>query len=279
MTAEASPIACAVADGIRLELLTAGPPNPAASPLLFLHGAFGGAWMWAEHNLDWFARRERQVYALSFRGHGGSDGHQALQRASLGDYLADTLVALRVIARPVVVIGHSLGALIAQRLLVCPEAYGRVRALGLLAPVPAEGMASSSARLALCDPVLLQALALAGSGLRQPNPDEARRALFGADMPESLVRAYNDRLQPESALALTEAQFPSIVPSASWSGVPSLVLLAASDRLIAPDAARRTALWHGARCISVDGPHLFMLDTAWQRTAEAVWDWLNYVQR
>jgi pimeloyl-ACP methyl ester carboxylesterase len=266
-------------DAIRLELLTDGPPNPAEPPLLFLHGAFGGAWMWAEHTLRWFAGHGRQTYALSFRGHGGSDGYAALQGTGLGDYLADTLAVMRVISRPVVVIGHSLGALIGQRLLASPEARGHVLALGLLTPVPLEGMASSSAWLALSDPPLFQALALAGSGLHRPNADEARQALFSADMPECLVRSYNDRLQPESALALTEAQFPSMVPSATWFGVPSLVLVADADRLIAPDAAQRTAFWHGARCISVPGPHLFMLDATWQRAAEAVRDWLAEVGR
>jgi pimeloyl-ACP methyl ester carboxylesterase len=279
MTFAAVPVACAAPDGTRLELLAAGPSNPAAPPLLLLHGAFGGAWMWAEHTLPWFAGHGRQVYALSFRGHGDSEGHEKLQSAGLADYVADTLAALRCIARPAVVLGHSLGALVAQRLLARPDTHGRLRALGLLAPVPAEGMAGSSALLALADPPLFGALALAGSGLRRTSLNEARRALFSADLPEATLRAYHDRLGPESALALAEAQFPSMLPSASWLDVPALVLLAESDRLIAADAAQRTALWHGARCLSVPGPHLFMLDAAWPRATAAIWRWLAEIGR
>ena len=272
-----APIAvpCAAPDGTRLELLTAGPPDPAATPLLFLHGAFGGAWIWAEQAMHWFAVRGREVYALSFRGHGGSDGQAELQSAGLGDYLADVLAALRAIARPVVVIGHSLGALIGQRLLASAAANGSVAALAMVTPVPTEGMASSNARLALGDPLLFQSLAMAGSGLRRPTVEDARRALFSPDTPEPLVRGCHARMQPESALALAEAQFPSLVPSAAWVAVPSLVLMAESDRLIAPDAAQRTALWHGARYVSVPGPHLFMLEAAWPTAGQAVSAWLR----
>ena len=39
-----------------LELVEAGPAGPATgAPILFVHGAFGGAWMWREIFMPYFA--------------------------------------------------------------------------------------------------------------------------------------------------------------------------------------------------------------------------------
>ena len=38
-------------------------------PLLFLHGAFSGAWCWKENYLDYFASQGFECLALSLSGH------------------------------------------------------------------------------------------------------------------------------------------------------------------------------------------------------------------
>ena len=55
-------------------------------PLLFLHGAFSGAWCWKENYLDYFASQGFECLALSLRGHGESKSHMPLDRLSLRDY-------------------------------------------------------------------------------------------------------------------------------------------------------------------------------------------------
>ena len=56
-----------------LEVLTAGKPSD-RPPLLFVHGSFCGAWIWAEHFLPFFAEAGWECCAVSLRGHGGSEG-------------------------------------------------------------------------------------------------------------------------------------------------------------------------------------------------------------
>ena len=47
---------------MKLEILRALPSAPSAKPpLLFLHGAFSGAWVWAEHVLDFVADRDLAI--------------------------------------------------------------------------------------------------------------------------------------------------------------------------------------------------------------------------
>ena len=44
------------------------------APLLFVHGAWHGAWCWDENFLDFFAEKGYRAVALSLRGHGNSSG-------------------------------------------------------------------------------------------------------------------------------------------------------------------------------------------------------------
>lgn len=61
-----------VLSGMNPELISKTPTLPAhATPLLFIHGAFHGAWCWDEHFLDYFAQHGFSAYSLSLRGHGG----------------------------------------------------------------------------------------------------------------------------------------------------------------------------------------------------------------
>src|SRR5690349_18737071 len=74
---------------LELELIAAEPPRPVAgrdvTPILFLHGAFAGAWIWAEHFLPFFAAAGYPAYALSLRGHAASDGIDDLARYGIDD--------------------------------------------------------------------------------------------------------------------------------------------------------------------------------------------------
>jgi pimeloyl-ACP methyl ester carboxylesterase len=75
---------------MQLEVITRTPKGRARpTPLLFVHGAYGGAWEWDEHFLPYFAERGWVAHALSLRGHAGSDGAEAVRFARLRDYVAD----------------------------------------------------------------------------------------------------------------------------------------------------------------------------------------------
>ncbi|MCA9946237.1 MAG: alpha/beta fold hydrolase, partial [Anaerolineales bacterium] len=66
-----------------LELLVHEPTQKAKNtPLLFIHGAWHGAWCWEEHFLPYFAERGYAVYAPSLRGHGQSSGQERLRWSS-----------------------------------------------------------------------------------------------------------------------------------------------------------------------------------------------------
>ena len=98
-------------------------------PLLFLHGVTSH-WQSSFPVMPAFALRW-QLYALDLRGHGRSGRAAGTYR--IVDYAADVVAFLRQrVTRPTVIVGHSLGAIIA--LAVASDAPELVRALVLEDP-------------------------------------------------------------------------------------------------------------------------------------------------
>src|SRR5438270_5016891 len=88
----------------------------AGSPLLVVHGGYCDAWCWEPYFLPWFAERGYAAYALSLRGHGTSGGREMLFAAGLDDYEADVEHVAGNLAAPPVLIGHSMGAAVVERI-------------------------------------------------------------------------------------------------------------------------------------------------------------------
>ena len=116
-------------------------------PLLFVHGGYCDAWFWEPYFLPWFAARGYAAYALSLRGHGASGGGDTLFIAGLADYEADVEHVAGTLNVPPILIGHSMGAAIVERIV----AKRPVRGAALLAPMPPAGLlpiASAARRVA-----------------------------------------------------------------------------------------------------------------------------------
>jgi len=246
-------------DGATLEFIEAHPTDASTgAPVLFLHGAFCGAWTWAELFLPFFARRGRRGGAVSLRGHGTHENKGRLGTATLSDYLRDARRAFDEFPEPPVVIAHSLGGLLAQLLV------GRVamRALVLMGSLPPEGLFLESPRLAFTDPhIWLSAVA---------------EGLFSEGLPRERVRRYAGRMTPEAPRALAECHFPGPVFPAGLFGIPTLVVGGTEDRLVWQVSTWRTAFYHGAAHeTAAEQGHFLMLDPGAETVARRVLDWLQ----
>jgi pimeloyl-ACP methyl ester carboxylesterase len=258
---------------LSLEVLTARPSGAARpAPLIFVHGAFVAAWCWAEHFLPWFAARGWDAHAVSLRGHGASAGRGSLDSASLDDYVEDVVrVAGQLGERPVL-IGHSMGAIVAQR------AARRVgaRALALLAPIPPHGLGGSLLTLALRDPPLFLALNAMQLGGGNPALRRVRDCLFSASVTESVARRHLARTQRESQRALADLAWPQQLWIREAVGVPALVVGARNDGFFTAAMIEETARFHGVEAkIFDDMAHAMMLEPDWERVAGHVHAWLE----
>jgi pimeloyl-ACP methyl ester carboxylesterase len=266
----------------RLHTIEVAPETPVVGrpPLLFVHGSGRGSWVWAEHFLSYFARNGYHCAALDLRGHGESEGRDDLPRFRLDDFAGDvanvaTELVLRNMPAPVV-IGHSLGGgvierLVDQRTLSMPAAV-------LLAPFPrGDGwkVATRAAVKTFGFSRMARILFTHDTGLMYENADLARTAFFAADTPEELTRAYWERFQPESWMSGDMSRFAESAPLPNPE-IPLLFVSGAEDKVFPSEAIKRTAEIYGGDFVEVEGvAHDMMLDTHWERAAEAILAWLN----
>ncbi|MGB8436593.1 MAG: alpha/beta hydrolase [Burkholderiales bacterium] len=258
--------------GDRLELLEAKPLGAEhPHPLLFLHGAFTGAWCWAEHFLAHFAGRGFTSYALSFRGHGASRGRESLMTNSIQEYVEDVFEAVNRIGRPPVLVGHSMGGFVAQKYLEDAP----VPAMALLAPVPPQGLFVSQLKLAFENPTLFAEMnTLLSHG--RASPAAMQKALFSGPVDSAKLAEWFRRTQPESQRAIWDMTLFALPWLWRLNRTPLLWLAAADDLLVPIDQMRIGAAMLGSPIEVIPGlGHAMMLEADWKTVADRVITWLR----
>ena len=84
------------------------------APLLFVHGSSGGSWVWSNF-LKYFSSRGWVCYALNLRGHHLSRKVDDWGEVGVIAYLEDLDSVVRQIGGDLVLIGHSMGGVLAQK--------------------------------------------------------------------------------------------------------------------------------------------------------------------
>lgn len=259
-----------------LEVRADGGRGGAGPPFLFVHGAWHGAWCWAEHFLPYVAARGHDAYALSLRGHGRSGQVRSLRRTTLGDYLDDLAAAVERLGRAPILVGHSMGGLVVQRYLA---GGGRASAGALLASVPPGGVLGAALRVARRHPLAFLRVNLTWSLWPMvATPALARDALLPDAFTDAEVRAVHARLQDESFPAFVGMLVSRVDPSRVR--VPMLVMGAGEDRIFTPAEVRATARAYGVEAEIVPGAaHDLMLDPSWERVAARLVEWAGALPR
>lgn len=257
-----------------LEVLHKPPTGAVAGPpLLFIHGSYCAAWIWETHFLPFFAGLGFDCHALSLRGHGGSDG--AVEWASLADYVADVAQVAASLDRPPVLIGHSMGGLVAQHVVANGSpACG----MALLASTPPSGLGASSLHMMAHAPdVLFQLGLLQSLGPDMVSPNVMHRALFSDHTDPNHVVWMMNHLQKESTRISAELLMPARPWPPKGEPVPVLVVGGDADKFLPVSAFNETAKhWQGELHVLAGAPHGLMADSHyWQPTAALVEDWLR----
>ncbi|MBP2304072.1 alpha/beta fold hydrolase [Azospirillum melinis] len=256
-----------------LEIISRRPSGTAKMPpLLFVHGAFSGAWIWDAKFLPWFAERGWEAHAVSLRGHGNSEGRDRLHDFGIADYVDDVLEAAGRLSAPPVLIGHSMGGMVVQRAL----AKRRFPAGVLMASAPPYGLLTSTMGLAWRSPYVFQQMSMLMSfGETAINPDAIRRAMFSDKMPHAEAAKYESFLQEESRRVLLDIggwiPFPVLPPR----DMPVLVMGAEEDLLFPRAEIVATAMALGTQPVFMpDMGHAMMLEQDWQAAAERLETWI-----
>ena len=260
------------ADAAAAGLPGAAPTRP---PVLFVHGMMAGAWIFERYQ-RFFAARGYASWAVNLRGHYGSRPVADFGRLPLQAYVDDAVEAARALAdaygveRPVIV-GHSMGGLIAQKL----AERGVVDAAVLLCTAPPSGIAVTSPRLLRYQlqylwPILRgRAIVGSAAGVEALNfnriPLEERAALYA-------------RFVPESGRVGRDLSLGALAVDAERVRCPLLVCTATDDRLVPARVGRRIAKKYGARATYrefADHGHLILIEPGWEVPASEIVRWVE----
>lgn len=228
--------------------------------LLFVHGGYHGAWCFARY-VDYFDTVGIAAAAMDMRGHGGLDQDDDLHRQGVRDMAEDVAAACAALGAPVILVGHSAGALVAA-------AAGETVALAgfvLLAPSPPGQLEG------------LSPLPLMPTGrLVTPPSDAICQEKFLGGYPANDIGAFTRRLCSESPQLLNDRYALRIHIEQQAFNVPGLCIAAGRDLGTLHPAGQdeATARFYGAEYIMLDdAPHCMMLAPDWQTSAGLIEAW------
>ena len=246
-------------------------------PIIMVHGAFCGGWCFDRFRRP-FEAAGHDVSAPDLPGHGGRRG-EGVAGLSLRHYAADLVKQIRACAAPPVLVGHSMGGLVASLAAV----QAPVRALVMLAPSPPWGVVGSAMEVAA-------SVGLSSEGpywTREIQPDA--RIMAGVSLDRTPRRehpAIISRMGPESGRVLYEIiswwadpTLASMVPPGAVRA-PTLVIGGAEDRIHPPSTIAQVAFRTGAEMRIMDGmSHWLIGEPGWRDVARACLDWLELRSR
>ncbi|HEX6533845.1 MAG TPA: alpha/beta fold hydrolase [Gemmatimonadaceae bacterium] len=241
-------------------------PGSSRPPVLYIHGMFGGAWMFES-----FARRLAACgwpgAAIDLRGHGDGRRVPDVGRVSVREYIDDAMVAARALGRPIV-IGHSMGGLLAQKLAEADA----VRAAVLVCAAPPRGISPMSLQLLVRQATHLPALLR--SRPLVPTRADADALIFNR-VPSAEHDALLARLVAESGRAGRQLALGAITVDARRVRCPVLSVTALDDRFLPPRIGRAIARKYGADLREYEGHGHFLIgEPGWERVADDVAAWL-----
>lgn len=235
--------------------------HAAAGPaLLLIAGAYHGAWCYA----GWLsACRSAGIAcaALDYRGHGSLAGTGLAPDTGVEAYADDVVAAAQSFAAAPLLVGHSLGGLVAMVAAMRTPLAGLV----LVAPSPPGNLAGARALPAVDEAQL------------RPVPARSEvleRFLGGHEGPH--VDACMARLCPESPRALNQRYRLSVAIDAARISAPALVIEAGLDCGLRHPAGQDQAIadFLGGEFAHLAGaPHCMMLGPSSLPTLKVILDW------
>jgi len=249
----------------------------ARPPVVMIHGMWSQGRIWDTFRVP-FEAAGHAVHAPTLRHHAPGAPHPDLGTTSLRDYVNDLADFIATLPELPILVGHSMGGLLAQLL----TARGLSRATVMLASAPARGVFPIR-------PVMLPGTARIFSTpgfWRKPHrltAWEAHYAVFNV-----LDRQASDlehaRLVHESGKAAAEIVFAAFQPHGAASvdfqanRVPLLSLAGGRDRIVPASVCRRNAALYGERChfhVYPEQAHFLIGEPGWDRVAADTLAWIR----
>ena len=246
-------------------------------PILFVHGTNMAAWAWERHYMPFFLDAGFEVIAMSLRGHGQSTTKQYVPLIRFDAFVQDVLSVVDRLDRLPILVGSSLGGMLAQKILE----ERPVPACILLAgtpPIVWNGIASSFLNLApkvMSPRYGLNTLLSAAKASRK-----AVRAMLFANIRDEEFEWFYHRFRREPTAALAVLEVGKQIDKQKVAS-PILALGAENDVVVFPELVAWTKRFYEP--IEVETKifpgmgHAMMLDGDWRKPAEYMLRWLESI--
>ena len=240
-----------------------------------VHGAFVGGWSFERFRKPFRAAGHR-VLTPDLRGHGVGEPREAVIGLSMRDYARDVAELCGRLEAPPILIGHSMGGLVAMMAAhqVPP------RALVLLAPSPPWGLAGWCVEEAVTA-FGAQMASLLSNGAVDPSPTLMRHQSLPR-MSEAEAAPILARMRPESARAVGEVLNWWLDPFMTTSLppgpllAPSLLISGEADQIHPPSSGRLVAERIGAGFETIPGmSHWLLSEPGWEQVADLALDFIG----
>jgi pimeloyl-ACP methyl ester carboxylesterase len=245
--------------------------------IVMVHGANCGGWCFDEFRKV-FEARGFTCHAPDLIGHGAEKetGRGALASFGMADYRAQMTAFVNALPEKPILLGHSMGAVIAQQL----ASDGLAEKLVLASPAPRAGIVPpTDPEKQLCQD--LMSIGPFWTRALDPNFDLACHYTLNL-LPKDEQRTVFDRFGPESGRALFETFFwmfdqsgATIVDTGAVH-CPLLCLSGAQDNIVSLQTAKETAsaykqaeLWE-----LKDHAHMLLIEPGAEKIAARIADWL-----
>jgi len=265
----------------KLEVLYSLTTSQYKGCILCVHGVCHGAWCF-ENFLEFFPKYGFDCFALSFRGHSGSQGHEKLNEFGISDYSEDIKECInycmsikKIMKSTPFILGHSMGGAVVQNYI--GEHSDAVKGAILFAPATAGGMKKFKTFI---DTYFLhkdlRIAAKKASGKEVTDKELFESAFFDKRVPMNDIRVYNKRLQIESKKITLEELYKSYTSNYSVN-LPILVIGSYEDSYFPESSLNKTyTTYKNSKNKNIeleilpDLCHDMMLDPAWEKSANIV---------
>jgi pimeloyl-ACP methyl ester carboxylesterase len=219
----------------------------------------------------WLGAAGFDTYAVSRRGRLGQPPPHS-KTVTFDDFLSDTRKAALALPHPLLLVGHSLGGILALK----AAEQGACEAVALLAPVPPRGIIPLG-RIRNLPPQLAQVGSVLVGGTFYPSFRQAS-AMFMGRIPQSQRRSLYQRYTPDSGRAIRATYLPGVGVDRARVKVPLLYLVGEEDATIPPQSVARLAQRYGGRFRSLPGhAHELVAEPGWQQVAQAIASWAEEI--
>ncbi len=253
-----------------------------AETIVMIHGMWGGGWNW-DNFKQFFEKKDYHCLTPTLRFHDvdpGASPNPHLGTTSLLDYAEDLEKEIRKLDTLPILMGHSMGGLLAQIL----GSRGLAKALILLAPAPPAGIwaIKPSVIRGLWSPLtkwgfwrkpMRQTFAEAAYSTMHLLTEKTQKELYDRYVDESGQAAY------EIGLWFLDRRRAARIDTARIT-CPVLIIVGSQDRMTPASVVRKVAEKYQAVAIYRELPdhaHRLTVEPGWPEIAQDIARWLNQV--